>query len=81
MPIQSTAQGILKAAMVKMYQETYDIPWFWLLQIHDELMFEVEARSAIQFVWWASNIMESAVKLSVPINVEAKLGTNWGEMA
>ena len=81
MPIQSTAQGILKTAMVKMYQEETSFPYFWLLQIHDELMFEVEARSAIQFVWWASKIMESAVQLSVPINVEAKMGTNWGEMA
>jgi len=81
MPIQSTAQGILKTAMVKMHQEETNFPYFWLLQIHDELMFEVEARQAIQFVWWASNIMESAVQLSVPINVEAKMGTNWGEMA
>ena len=81
MPIQSTAQGILKAAMIRMSQEETSFPWFWLLQIHDELMFEVEGRHAIQFVQWATDIMESAVKLSVPIKVEAKMGTNWGEMA
>jgi DNA polymerase-1 len=81
MPIQSTAQGILKAAMIRMGQEETSFPWFWLLQIHDELMFEVEAPHAPQFIWWATKIMESAVKLSVPIKVEAKMGTNWGEMA
>ena len=81
MPIQSTAQGILKAAMIRMSQEETSFPWFWLLQIHDELMFEVESPHAPQFVQWATDIMESAVKLSVPIKVEAKMGTNWGEMA
>ena len=81
MPIQSTAQGILKTAMVKMHQANYHHPYAWLLQIHDELMFEVEAVHAVQFVEWAEQIMESAVKLSVPINVEAKMGTNWGEMS
>ena len=81
MPIQSTAQGVLKMAMVKMHQSDYHHPYAWLLQIHDELMFEVEANYAVQFVWWAKQIMESAVKLSVPINVEAKMGTNWGEMS
>ena len=44
-------------------------------------MFEVEAPFAPQFIQWATDIMESAVKLSVPIKVEAKMGTNWGEMA
>ena len=81
MPIQSTAQGILKTAMVRMHQANYHHPYAWLLQIHDELMFEVEAVHAVQFVEWAEQIMESAVKLSVPINVEAKMGTNWGEMS
>jgi DNA polymerase-1 len=81
MPIQSTAQGVLKMAMVKMHQADYHHPYAWLLQIHDELMFEVEANYAVQFVWWAKQIMELAVKLSVPINVEAKMGTNWGEMS
>jgi DNA polymerase-1 len=51
-----------------------------LLQVHDELVFEV-AEDKVDF--WAKKLiplMENAIKLSVPVKVEAKVGHNWGEM-
>ena len=85
MPVQSSAGGIIKLAMAKM-QRMYlsdphgHIPWEWLLAIHDEIMVEVLDEDVDGFISWASQVMESAVKLSVPVLVEAKAGKNWAEM-
>ena len=51
-----------------------------LLQVHDELVFEV-AEDKVEY--WAKKLiplMENAITLSVPVQVEAKVGDNWGEM-
>ena len=80
MPVQSSAQGILKLAMGRMYQGSPPVPYAWLLQIHDEIIVEVLDSGVNEYVGWAKNIMESAVHLSVPVIAEAKVGKNWGEM-
>jgi len=85
MPIQGTAQDILKQAMVKLWSEKPDgeemiTPWRWLLQVHDELIWEVKADYADRLIERFSPIMGNIVKLSVPLEVEAKVGLNWGEM-
>jgi DNA polymerase-1 len=51
-----------------------------LLQVHDELVFEVKEDKVDYWVKQLIPLMESAIKLSVPITVEAKVGDNWGEM-
>lgn len=85
-PIQSLAADIIKVAMINIYKEltTYNLQHTtdckMLLQVHDELVFEV-AEDKVEY--WAKKIkplMENALKLSVPIEVEAKVGENWGEM-
>jgi len=86
MPVQSSAGGIIKLAMSKMDRlytsdPSSHIPWIWLLAIHDEIMVEVLDDDVDGFIRWASQVMESAVKLSVPVLVEAKSGKNWGEMS
>jgi DNA polymerase-1 len=51
-----------------------------LLQVHDELIFEVpveEIESATKLV---KQVMESAYQLSVPLVTEARVGDNWGEL-
>jgi len=88
MPIQGGAQGILKQAMVKLWQgrwweddgEGGHLGPQWLLQVHDELLWELPRLVAPSFIQWASSIMESIVRLSVPLEVEAKVGLNWGQM-
>ena len=85
-PIQSLAADVIKVAMVNIYKEltTYNLQHTtdcrMLLQVHDELVFEV-AEDKVEY--WAKKLkplMENAIKLSVPVSVEAKVGDNWGEM-
>jgi DNA polymerase-1 len=51
-----------------------------LLQVHDELVFEVKTQKVREFARKIKKIMESAYQLEAPIIVEAKQGQNWEEM-
>ena len=51
-----------------------------LLQVHDELVFEVAEDKVENWAKKLIPMMENAIKLSVPVKVEAKVGDNWGEM-
>ena len=51
-----------------------------LLQIHDELLFEVPAGEVKEFCPWVKKTMEGAAKLSVPLVVDVKTGANWQDM-
>ena len=51
-----------------------------LLQVHDELVFEVQQDKVEHYVKLIKPLMENAITLSVPVGVEAKVGDNWGEM-
>lgn len=81
-PIQSLSADIIKIAMIAIHKtlEGHEDEIQMLLQVHDELVFEV-AEDKVNL--WADKIkplMENAIKLSVPVIVEAKTGNNWGEM-
>lgn len=80
-PIQGTAADILKKAMVEIYQEfrRRGLKSKMLIQVHDELVFnvlndELEEVSAI-----VRDIMENTMKLSVPLKVDIEYGKNWYE--
>jgi DNA polymerase I-like protein with 3'-5' exonuclease and polymerase domains/uracil-DNA glycosylase len=82
MPVQSTAQGIIKLAMVKIWGATRgERSPEWLLQIHDELIWELPDASLDNWGAFVTQIMENAVRLSVPVEVETKVGKNWREMS
>ena len=51
-----------------------------LLQVHDELIFEVSKEDAMKLGKVVRECMEDAVKLSVPLKVDLKAGFNWMEM-
>ena len=51
-----------------------------ILQIHDELIFEVNESIVSEFTDIMKNIMERAVSLSVPLLVNAETGDNWGQL-
>lgn len=82
-PIQGTAADIIRRAMVRMDDAIADIPARMLLQVHDELIFEVEEDAADALIARAREVMEGAadpaVHLSVPITVDAGQGANWAE--
>ena len=82
MPIQGTASDIVKLAMIAVDQEleTYGASARQLLQVHDELLLEVKEDKLSAVVKKCTMAMENAVKLSVPLVVNAEVGDNWGEM-
>jgi DNA polymerase-1 len=51
-----------------------------LLQVHDELLFEVPEEELEEMKGLVLEVMPDALKLSVPLTVEVKTGKNWGEM-
>jgi DNA polymerase I len=83
-PLQGTAADMIKAAMVKVYDKITlkykkeDVKM--LLQVHDELLFEVKDDLVTECTKEFKNIMENVIKLKVPIIVDAKFGENWGEL-
>ena len=80
-PIQGAAADIIRRAMIRMPEAIKDIPAKMLLQVHDELVFEADEGAVDQLIKVARDIMENApdpaVKLSVPLIVEAGQGENW----
>jgi len=85
-PIQSGAGGILKEAMrqlqpiVHQWQTDYGIVCRLLLQVHDELIFEVEDEWLPTIAPQLHDIMVNAVRLSVPIKVDVETGYNWKDL-
>ncbi len=82
-PIQGTAADIIRRAMIRMPDAIANLPARMLLQVHDELVFEVEDGAVDDLISVAKTIMEGAtmpaVRLDVPLIVDAGSGTNWAE--
>ena len=82
-PIQGTAADVIRRAMVRMPDAIAKLPAKMLLQVHDELLFEVEDSAVDDLIAAAKDVMEGAsmpaVKLSVPLIVDAGQGANWAE--
>jgi len=81
-PIQGGSADIIKIAMLQVAAELAKgrKTARMLLQVHDELVFEVEKGEVPAFASWVRGVMEGAVKLKVPVVVEAKAGLNWQDM-
>jgi len=82
-PIQGTAADLIKMAMIEVEKEIKkmdgdDIKM--ILQVHDELVFEVKKEVADEFGARVKKIMENVVKLRVPIRVDVHTGKRWGEI-
>lgn len=80
-PIQGTAADVIRRAMIRMPKAIRGMPATMLLQVHDELLFEVEEEAADALIERVREVMEGAadpaVKLTVPLTVEAGRGLNW----
>ncbi|MDD9331556.1 MAG: DNA polymerase I [Wolbachia sp.] len=76
-PLQGTAADIIKRAMIQLFDQL-KIGKI-ILQIHDELLVEVEEGRVQETVELMKNIMENVVKLSVPLDVKIKIGDNWSK--
>ncbi|MEF3191886.1 MAG: DNA polymerase I, partial [Campylobacterales bacterium] len=77
---QGSAADIIKMAMIRIYDELLreGSPAQMLLQIHDELIFEVPEADAITYGMRFRNIMENIVKLHVPLRTSMEIASSWG---
>lgn len=80
-PLQGGAADIIKRAMVQIPHAMRDagLDGRMLLQVHDELLFEVRHEEADRLAALVKQVMESAATLSVPLVVETGTGTNWAD--
>ena len=81
-PMQSLAADIIKIAMVRLQREIEEdkIEGRMLLQVHDELLFEVPESEVDQFAEKVPRIMTGAYELETGIEVETRVGPNWADM-
>jgi DNA polymerase-1 len=82
MPVQGTSADIIKIAMVNLHREMEkrNLRTKMTLQVHDELLFEVPPEEVETTKELVAEIMPQALKLSVPLKIDIKLGKNWAEM-
>ncbi len=82
-PIQGTAADVIRRAMIRMPAAIAHLPAKMLLQVHDELLFEVPEAAVEETIAVARDVMEGAampvIKLDVPLIVDAGQGMNWAE--
>lgn len=80
-PMQGTAADIIKRAMISIYewQQAKAPPALMVMQVHDELVFEVDARAADAMAEKISALMEDNNVLTVKLVAEAGIGDNWDE--
>ncbi|HFU7141722.1 TPA: DNA polymerase I [Staphylococcus aureus] len=78
-PIQGSAADIIKLAMVKFAQKMKETTYQakLLLQVHDELIFEVPKSEVDSFSEFVEEIMENALQLDVPLKVDSSYGATW----
>ncbi|MBI4425033.1 MAG: DNA polymerase I [Elusimicrobia bacterium] len=86
-PIQGSSADIIKVAMLNIHRamKSGKAPAAAkrvrpLLQVHDDLLFEVPEAQAAAFGDWLRTMMQDAVKLNVPLVVDVKVGKNWRDM-
>jgi len=81
MPIQGSAADLIKMAMIDLHQEIEKrgLESKLLLQVHDELLFEVPHRE-LEIRKMIRERMENVVRLIIPLKVDIRIGKNWGEM-
>ncbi|MCF2971685.1 DNA polymerase I [Synechococcus sp. Nb3U1] len=78
-PIQGSASDIIKVAMVHLQKKLQQFQSRLLLQVHDELVFEVEPSEWQELQPLIRSEMEGALPLSVPLTVDLQIGQNWKE--
>ncbi len=82
MPIQGFAADIMKLAMLQVHGKikSGELEADLLLQVHDELLFEVDEAHIKESAKLIKETMEHVMKLRVPLKVDIKVGNNWGEI-
>ena len=81
-PIQGSASDMIKLAMIRIYEkmQANKTAARMILQIHDELLFDVPMEEVAQFAFWVRETMEQIMPLDVPVKVDVASGQNWNQM-
>jgi DNA polymerase-1 len=79
--IQGSAADLIKLAMIAIYRRLRDerLDAKLILQIHDELVFEVSPEQIVAVAKLVRDEMQSVMQLRVPLKVDVKSGDNWAE--
>jgi len=82
MPVQGTSADIIKVAMIELQREMdrEGLEAKMILQVHDELLFELPQKEVEGLKRLVLDIMPNALKLTVPVKVDIKTGRSWGDM-
>ena len=82
MPVQGTAADVMKQAMLEVAAALQDreLAARMILQVHDELIFELPERETPEVVELLQEIMPTAIEMVVPLKIEVKHGPNWRDM-
>lgn len=78
-PLQGTAADIIKKAMISLHEWQQHAPATMIMQVHDELVFEIPRSEVETVLPTIQTIMESVVTLSVPLTVSIGVGDSWDE--
>ena len=80
-PMQGSAADIIKRAMINVdaWLNASDLNARMTMQVHDELIFEVEEGQVDELISGVKSVMESAAELSVPLIVDVGIGSNWDQ--
>jgi len=81
-PIQGTSADVIKLAMIHVSESRKHGEWEgqMLVQVHDELLFEIPKEDLPRSAAQIKKLMETAIPLSIPVVVDLKTGANWAEM-
>ncbi len=81
-PIQGSAADLIKLAMIEIdrWIEEEHLPVKMILQIHDELVFEIEDHALVDSTAMITDKMEGVLPLSVPLSVKVKTGRDWSQI-
>ena len=82
MPIQGTAADIIKIAMINIQKamDSNNLESLMILQVHDELIFEVLPHETLNIVTIINQIMPTALELKIPLEVTINQGSTWGDL-
>jgi DNA polymerase-1 len=80
-PMQGTAADVIKRAMLEVdgWLGRGEVRGRLIMQVHDELVLEIEAADAEAAAMHVATLMEKAADLAVPLKVDAGIGQNWDE--
>ena len=78
-PLQGSQADIIKMAMIRIEKQLKNREGFMILQIHDELVFEVPDGEIESLRKMVTTEMEGVIQLDVPLTVDIQIGKNWAE--